>query len=326
MYLSKGHMVYTAVMAGLQIILALPITGIMLLIAAVDIYYFMDYMAGFVPFILEFGFIAWLGIMNIRRFIHASRFNRIFTESGFGSMTAAQAADKLNISEEACQKRFDQLSSIGLLKHCHYECENTARFVLHKKQTDDFRGIFIVILQMTAFFGIGLSGFMLFIFIFSLLSNLFDGGLASMDEPHVLLMITILFAAMLAGCLKIRNVIGCAYRFSNYFSGNTGRIVPAAQIARAFGRIENAVTAEFEKLTRWGLLTGWSLQKTPTPQFIPNEMVKAPMQKPQFTPKSAEIQSAKKYNAVNCPNCGASLMLETSKVEQCPYCDSWLEI
>lgn len=322
MYLSKGHMVYTALMAAFQLLLGAPFTFVLLLMGLVDPSYFMDDMEGFLPFLLEFGFITFLGIQNVRSFVHASKFNRIFESAGFGSVTVTQTAGKLAISDEKCRKRFDLLTRYGLLKHCHFECEKDTRFVLHKKQTDDCRGIVTILLQIIAFFGIGLSGFMLFLFVFGLLSDLISGNRDFMDEPEVIIMIIILFSAMMAGCLKIRNVIGRAYRFSNYFSGNAGRTVPAIQIARAFASTENAVTEEFSKLSRWGLLTGWSVRKTPVPQFIPNSMVITPVQ--DFEPQHAEIQYEKEYAAVNCPNCGASLSLEVGKVEQCPYCDSWL--
>ncbi len=329
MYLSKGHMLYTAVMAGFQLILGLPMAGMILLMGLVDFSYIAGDLPDFIPFLLEFGFIGWLGVMNVRRFVHASKFSRMFTDCGCAAMTVAQAASKLQISELECQKRFDHLSRMGLLKHCHYECEKESRFVLHKKRTDDFRGVFIIILQMIAFFGIGLSGFMLFIMVFGLLNELFDGGLLYMDDLGVILFITLLFAAMMAGCLKIRKVIGLAYRFSNYLSGNAGRIVPAAQPARAFAKDEGTVVADFTKLKRWGLLTGWSLGNALPPQFIPYRMAqpapKAPA-KPQYPQPAPKPSAAKQYDAVNCPNCGASLMLEVGKVEQCPYCDSWLEV
>lgn len=322
MYLSKGHMAYTAVMAAFQLFLGAPFTFVLLLMCIVDPSYFMDDVDGFLPFLLEFGFITFLGIQNVRNFVHASKFNRIFEDAGFGSVTVTQAAGKLAIADEVCRKRFDRLTRYGLLKHCHFECENSTRFVLHKKQSDDCRGVVTILLQIIAFFGIGLSGFMLFLFIFGVLSDLISGDQEFLDEPEVIFMIILLFSAMMAGCLKIRSVIGRAYRFSNYLSGNAGRIVPAIQIARAFASTENAVTGEFCKLTRGGLLTGWSVRKTPVPQFIPNSMVITPVQN--FEPQSAEIQHAKAFAAVNCPNCGASLSLEVGKVEQCPYCDSWL--
>lgn len=322
MYLSKGHMAYTAVMAAFQLFLGAPFTFVLLLMCIVDPSYFMDDADGFLPFLLEFGFIAFLGIQNVRNFIHASKFSRVFADSGFGSVTVTQTAQRLGIGDEKCRKRFDRLTRYGLLKYCHFECERDTRFVLHKNRTDDCRGIVTIFLQVVAFFGIGLSGFMLFLFIFGVLSDLISGNQDFLDEPEVIFMIIILFGAMMAGCLKIRNVIGRAYRFSNYFSGNAGRIVPAIQIARAFAVTEGTVTAEFSKLSRWGLLTGWSVRKTPVPQFIPNHMAAAPVQN--FTPQHAEIRHAAEYAAVNCPSCGASLSLEVGKVEQCPYCDSWL--
>lgn len=326
MYLSKGHMTYTAVMAGMQLVLGLPLTFILLLMGLTDFEYFSDDIEEFLPFIIEFGFITWLGVRNIRNFRYASKFNRVFTESGFGSMTSAEAAGKLNISETVCLKRFDLLTRYGLLKHCHYECETCGRFVLHKKQTDDFRGIFIVVLQMIAFFGIGLSGFFLFIMIFGLLSELLSYGLEYMDGYGIIFGITLFFIGMMAGCLKIRNVIGRAYRFSNYLSGNAGRAVPAAQTARAFAITEQAAVKEFSTLSRWGLLTGWFLQETPIAKFLPRQLMAQEPAREEFTPKHAEVQHAPEYAAVNCPNCAASLNLEVGKVEQCPYCDSWLKV
>ncbi len=323
MYLSKGHMIYTAVMAAFQLLLSTPMLLILLIMLLADPEYFLDDADGFLPFLLEFGFIAYLGITNIRNFVHASKFNRIFESSGFGAMTTSQAGQQLNIGGETCRKRFDLLTRYGLLKHCHFECEKDARFVLHKKQTDDYRGITTILLHIIAFFGIGLSGFMLFLFIFGVLSDLLSGNQDFLDEPEVIFLILILFGAMMAGCLKLRNLIGRAYRFSNYFSGNAGRAVPVIQIARAFVSAETTVMEEFGKLSRWGLLTGWSVRKTPVPQFIPNDMVITPLEN--FEPQSAEIQSVAEYAAINCPNCGASLSLEVGKVEQCPYCDSWLQ-
>lgn len=323
MYLSKGHMLYTAVMAAFQLFVGLPFTFILLLMGLFDPSYFRDDMDGFLPFLLEFGFITYLGIRNICNFVHASKYNRTFEVSGFGSLTVTQTAGKLGISDTVCRKRFDRLTRYGLLKHCHFECENDTRFVLHKKQTDDFRGVVTIILHVIAFFGIGLSGFMLFIFIFGILSELISGGVEYMDEPGVVFMITLLFAAMMAGCLKIRNVIGRAYRFSNYFSGNAGRIVHAMQLARAHVVAEETVVKEFGKLSRWGLLTGWTLIHGPTPHFRPHNMVKPVPPQPAVVPP---VQQTPDYETVNCPNCGASLCLEVGKVEQCPYCDSWLEV
>ncbi len=323
MYLSKGHMIYTALMAAFQLLLSTPMLLILVIMLIADPSYFLDDADGFLPFLLEFGFISYLGIMNIRNFIYATQFNNIFQRAGFGSVTTAQTAHQLNISGETCRKRFDLLTRYGLLKHCHFECENDARFVLHKKQTDDCRGPVTILLQVIAFFGIGLSGFMLFLFIFGVLSDLISGNQDFLDEPEVIFMIIILFGAMMAGCLKLRNLIGRAYRFSNYFSGNAGRAVPAIQIARAYVMTAEDAVKEFTKLTRWGLLTGWSVRKTPAAQFIPNSMVITPLEN--FESQSAKIQSEQEYTAVNCPNCGASLSLEVGKVEQCPYCDSWLQ-
>lgn len=323
MYLSKGHMIYTAAMAAFQLLISAPMLLILAIMLIADPFYFLEDADGFLPFLMEFGFIACLGIMNIRNFVHASKFNRIFESSGFGAVTTTQAAQKLDISGEVCRKRFDRLTCSGLLKHCHFECENDARFVLHKKQTDDYRGIMTILLQVIAFFGIGLSGFMLFLFIFGVLSDLISGNQDFLDEPEAIILIIILFGAMMAGCLKLRNLIGRAYRFSNYFSGNAGRAVPAIQIARAYVMTAEDAAKEFTKLTRWGLLTGWSVRKTPVLQFIPHGMIITPLEN--FEPQSAEIQSAAEYAAVNCPNCGASLSLEVGKVEQCPYCDSWLQ-
>ncbi len=324
MYLSKGHMLYTALMAAFQLFVGLPFTFMMLLMGIFDPSYFWDDADGFLPFLLEFGFITFLGFRNCRNFLHASKFNRVFQESGFGSLTVLQTAQKLGIGETVCRKRFDRLTRYGLLRCCHFECERDARFVLHKRQTDDFRGVATIMLHVVAFFGIGLSGFMLFIFIFGILSDLISGDIEFMDEPGVILMITLLFGAMMAGCLKIRNVIGRAYRFSNYFSGNAGRIVYPMQLARAHVVAEETVVTEFRKLSGWGLLTGWTLIHGPTPHFRPHNLMK-PVP-PQPAAPAPAVQTAPDYEAVNCPNCGASLCLEVGKMEQCPYCDSWLEV
>ena len=324
MYLSKGHMTYTAAMAGLQLLLGLPLTLMLLLAGLADPDVFLDDFPETLPLLLEFTFIAWLGIGNVRRFLHACRFNRMFTELGIGSVTVGQAAQKLGIGVVTCQNRFDHLSRMGLLKHCHFECEHEARFVLHKKRGDDHRGIFIVVLQMIVFFGIGIGGFMLFLFGFGLLNEMLSGDLLYMDELGIILGIALFFVGMMAVSLKIRKTIGLAYRFSNYLSGNAGRAVPAVQAARAFAKNEATVVRDFSRLKAFGLLTGWTLCNVPAPQFLPNTMAMQPQAAPR--PQPAPPQAKPEYHAVNCPNCAASLVLEVGKVEQCPYCDSWLEV
>ncbi|MBE6826012.1 MAG: hypothetical protein E7511_03910 [Ruminococcus sp.] len=316
MYLSRGHMIYTAAMAVMQLLLGVPFLMLMLFLLVVKPSALLDDPDSSVPFLLEFGFLSFLGLRNACHFFHAQRFNTCFLQAGYSSLTVADAAQRMGISHSACRRRFDTLTRYGLLKHCHPEYETTARIVLHRKQTDDCRGAMTIFLQMLSFFGLGISGALLFLFVFGVLHDLISGDMSHLKIGFGGLL---LFTLLALGSLKLRQIVGRAYRFSNYFSGNAGRPVPAMQMARAFSMTETAVMDEFFKLSKLGLLTGWHGQTAPMLRFLPHyPAVNAPE-------PAAPMQNAV-YVALNCPNCGASLSLEQGRRTQCPYCDSWLSL
>lgn len=316
MFLSRPHLLYTRVMAFLQLGFGGPFSALVLMGVIADLYNdeslkssISTGLACFTAFFCIF----LLGIRNMLLIGRANRFNSLFMGSQSGALKLSVLSVTLGMPPYRCRKRFDSAVRQGLLVNCHLELQGEPTVMLHGKPS----GVNYLVRRKTigmhllAVLLIGFSGFLLILFIFSLVEKLTGASDFSEDDTGIWLGIGIISSGIMLLGLWIRDQIGRAYRFSSFFSDDADGIVPLRTTAAVLGLPMHKLAREFDALVRRGYLCNCHLAAAPEPQIVLHN-------------GAANVRE--RFIAVSCPGCGASNTFKVGFIGKCRFCGRHIQV
>ncbi len=312
MYLSRANLIYTRLIAALQLVLGGPCTALFAIVIIGGLAGDADvrrdipqYIAG----LISFGCVTALGISNLVQIGRAKRFNSLFQGQPSGRISIKQNSQLFRIQPHRFARQFDSLIRRGLLVNCHIDYVGEPVIVLHSRKGE---GEYIVrpktiLSHIIAFVMIGIGGFLMVLMIFGFLLDLLEGNLDFGESRHAGFVAISSFAgAMLLGGLWMRAQIGEAYRFNSLFTGDDDGLLSVKRTAAILGLRAETLASRFDRLVRHGYLCRCRLM--------------ASEGEPQIYLHNGAAGVHERFVAVICPGCGASNSFQAGFIGKCRYC------